>query len=363
MRSLLAFTLFLTAGLAGFTQTPAAVPAQEFPKDPRELLAAAAPFYDFSDSALKPFHLKANYQLYDNKGKPSEQGTFEYWQLSRNVYRRTWKGAGWSYTDWHLVDGELAYEESGRPLNLFEYRLHALLLRPFPASKDINPEHFRVVDETTSDQSGPCVTVVPITGGATKPEQVQEGPFPTYCFNQSGTTLLSAFSYERVFTRFGMAMDWQGKHLTRQIEVAEGQRKMLSATVSEIDSINPGDLAIVPDPTAIRTRLSLPRDSKIIFANAFSLKAEVMNGLLIKKVNPVYPREAKKRHIEGTVDLDAIIGTDGRIHDLRVTSAPSALLAASAFSAVWQWQYKPYELQGEKVAVDTTVHVIYTLGR
>lgn len=62
MRSFFALALFFTVGLVGFGQTPAGAPTQELPKDPRAILAAAAPYYDFSDPALKPFHLKASYQ-------------------------------------------------------------------------------------------------------------------------------------------------------------------------------------------------------------------------------------------------------------------------------------------------------------
>jgi hypothetical protein len=47
---------------------------QELPKDPRAMLAAAAPFYDFNDPALKPWHLKGTYQLYDENGKPRGAG-------------------------------------------------------------------------------------------------------------------------------------------------------------------------------------------------------------------------------------------------------------------------------------------------
>ena len=58
MRSQLVLALFLMAGLGGFAQSPAA-PSQGLPKDPRAIIAAAAPFYDFSDPALKPWHFKA----------------------------------------------------------------------------------------------------------------------------------------------------------------------------------------------------------------------------------------------------------------------------------------------------------------
>jgi len=70
------------ACLASAAQTVADKPS-ELTKDPQAVFAAAAPFYDYSSPTLKPFHLKATYQLYEN-GQPAEQGTFEYWFRRRS---------------------------------------------------------------------------------------------------------------------------------------------------------------------------------------------------------------------------------------------------------------------------------------
>jgi hypothetical protein len=64
MRTLSFIALFLIALLQGMGQT-ADSSKSSLPKDPREVFAAAAPFYDFSDPDLKPWYLKATYQLYD----------------------------------------------------------------------------------------------------------------------------------------------------------------------------------------------------------------------------------------------------------------------------------------------------------
>jgi outer membrane biosynthesis protein TonB len=46
----------------------------------------------------------------------------------------------------------------------------------------------------------------------------------------------------------------------------------------------------------------------------------VTQGLLLKRVNPEYPRKARKQHIQGTVVLNAKISKDGDIVDLSVVS-------------------------------------------
>lgn len=86
----------------------------------------------------------------------------------------------------------------------------------------------------------------------------------------------------------------------------------------------------------------------------------VSNGLLIKKVNPVYPPLAKQARIQGQVVLHAEISKDGTIQNLQLISG-HAMLAPAAIEAVKQWRYKPYLLNGEPVAVETEVIVNFSL--
>ena len=84
-------------------------------------------------------------------------------------------------------------------------------------------------------------------------------------------------------------------------------------------------------------------------------------GLLIHRVNPVYPVEARQARIQGVVILQAEISTEGRITNLRLISGPPEL-AKAAIGAVQQWRYKPYMLMGKPVAVQTQVQVNFTLS-
>jgi TonB family protein len=93
-----------------------------------------------------------------------------------------------------------------------------------------------------------------------------------------------------------------------------------------------------------------------------SVSADVMARNLLNKVIPVYPAEAKKAKIQGTVVLDALIGRDGHIENLRVVSGPSQL-QQSALDAVRFWTYKPFLLNGDPVQVKTTVNVNFALAK
>jgi TonB family protein len=91
------------------------------------------------------------------------------------------------------------------------------------------------------------------------------------------------------------------------------------------------------------------------------LPTGVAAGMLIHRVAPVYPPDARHAHIEGVVVLHAIIGKDGAIKDLTVITGPKEL-TRSAIGAVQQWRYRPYTLNGEPVVVDTQIQVNYRLS-
>jgi TonB family protein len=88
----------------------------------------------------------------------------------------------------------------------------------------------------------------------------------------------------------------------------------------------------------------------------------VQQVALLRQVQPTYPPDAKRNHIQGTVLLHAIVAKDGTMKELLVISGPPELYP-SALDAVRQWVYKPTLLQGQPVEVDTSISVVYQLGR
>jgi len=87
----------------------------------------------------------------------------------------------------------------------------------------------------------------------------------------------------------------------------------------------------------------------------------VAAGLLMVPIKPRYPAIAQQAHIQGTVVISAIIGTDGRIASLRVLSGPPMLVQA-AVDAIRQARYRPWTLNSQPVEVETTINVVFTLG-
>jgi TonB family protein len=88
----------------------------------------------------------------------------------------------------------------------------------------------------------------------------------------------------------------------------------------------------------------------------------VSQGLVLKKTPPVYPANALRMRIEGTVELQATISKKGDISAVKILSG-DANLARAAAEAVKQWKYKPYLLDGSPVEIQTQVTVNFKLPR
>ena len=88
----------------------------------------------------------------------------------------------------------------------------------------------------------------------------------------------------------------------------------------------------------------------------------VQQANLIQQPRPVYPPDAKKARIQGTVRMMVIIAKDGTVKNIELESG-HPMLVSSAMEAVRQWVYRPTLLNGEPVEVQTTVDVNYTLNQ
>jgi protein TonB len=125
------------------------------------------------------------------------------------------------------------------------------------------------------------------------------------------------------------------------------------------------DLA-APDPgealknTTTPVPQSVANPTPIFPFVALPVSQGVTGGRLTHKVEPIYPSDARNQHIEGAVMLDAVVGEDGNVHQVTVTSGPP-LLARAAAQAVKQWRYQPYQLNGKPVSIHNQITIQFKL--
>jgi protein TonB len=88
----------------------------------------------------------------------------------------------------------------------------------------------------------------------------------------------------------------------------------------------------------------------------------VSRGLLVKKVQPIYPTNALRLRLEGAIEIVATVSKNGDITSVKSLGGDPQLSRA-AIEAVRQWKYKPYLLNGEPVEIETQVTVNFKLPK
>jgi len=136
----------------------------------------------------------------------------------------------------------------------------------------------------------------------------------------------------------------QGRHATGLAAAAAGASGP-QIDVQSMSNAKPQLTGVAPQsPKPMRVRVS----------------QGVMQGMVVSKVQPSYPPDARAARIQGSVVIEVVIDKNGNIESERLISG-HPLLAPAAIDAVKQWKYRPYILNGNPVEVDTQITVNFTL--
>ena len=115
----------------------------------------------------------------------------------------------------------------------------------------------------------------------------------------------------------------------------------------------------VPKSQDEKTSNPLPQDIKT--SDPMRITSDVVQPVLIHRVNPEYPEIARKSRVQGVIILEAIITREGTVEKVKILRGVHPLLDQAAVNAVKQWRYKPATLNGKPVKVYSTVTVNFKL--
>jgi TonB family protein len=128
-------------------------------------------------------------------------------------------------------------------------------------------------------------------------------------------------------------------------------------------TIHPGSNAVVTEIPADSNRpMALDASAASLPVNASQHERLSAVGApeLRQTIEASYPALGQHSRVQGSVILEAVIGTDGVIEGLRVVSGPS-ILSNAAQQAVRQWRFKPYLQNGRPVETKCTVTVNFSI--
>jgi TonB family protein len=170
------------------------------------------------------------------------------------------------------------------------------------------------------------------------------------CFDKTSGTLTAEISPLGVGAGGGervcLHSDYQkfGEYMVaRSYECDENKHPKIEARMVELAT----------DPAQDPTVFVPPEGAK----ESVNCLGPVKPPTVVHQMDPTPPRSSSGTNI---VTMSVVVGTDGKPHDLRVTSAPNRDYDQAALAAVQQWRFKPATCDGEpmetQIAVETKFH-------
>jgi protein TonB len=111
----------------------------------------------------------------------------------------------------------------------------------------------------------------------------------------------------------------------------------------------------------VSTPQSQPVGQQLVqqFTEPIALTEEAARALLVHMVDPVYPAAGSAQKLHGAVVLQATIGRDGTVEDVKIVRGYFAL-GRAAIAAVKQWRFQPYTINGHAASTQTTLTINFS---
>lgn len=329
------------AALGGAFPVCAQVPATALPTDPKALMILAAKSNGLTGPDMQPWHLKATFKSFDEKGNVTDQGTIDELWVSPAKYKCTFADTDSNETEYGTGNGIFI---SGNPKPQFSQADSAVnaITYPLPNPYKIDQLNYELNQREVGTARLACVNRKDANGNSFG---------RIWCLDANRPILrLVGEPLEKQEFLYNRILKFEGHYIAGDLQFSVESHLRLTAHLDSLERISTvDDAALIPPHDATASKVT---------RRSVNVPAELAQGFLIKMVQPEYPAILKASRIAGTVVLEGTIGIDGNTKDLQVISGP-ATLQQSALDAVKQWVYRPFLLEGEPVEVKTTIHVIF----
>jgi len=136
-----------------------------------------------------------------------------------------------------------------------------------------------------------------------------------------------------------------------RVAIPESMRNSAPIERPVVVTVNPAQMMPVSAPQ--------PQPAMQQFSEPVVVSEEAARARLVHTVNPVYPPEALAQKLHGAVVLQALVGRDGSVEDLKIVRG-YFVLGRAAIAAVKQWRFQPYTLNGHAAATQTVITINFS---
>jgi hypothetical protein len=342
LRSLSKFVFFASLSLAT-TLAHAADKSAEL----RDRLRAASELSAIDSPTLRPWHWKLDASLSDTDGTKRVAGNLEMWFSGSNMLMRYSLGSERMTV---LRVGDKLYRTPGEvkqlPMAVF---LQLQLTHPIP-DQVFAPS---ATEAMTKEKNG-AIELDSITASLVKST------------NEDGVASADAalaFLLESSTARFVMTYEPGGFRIIRQslglfqahevpteLALYTGNVQIGGAKTVQLDVLSPDAQLFQVGPEMIP------------LAEPIEVAPDDISRMALSRTPPEYPIEAKKRHAQGKLVFDAMIGRDGHVQSLQPAGTGDPALWKEAKRVIATWIYRPFLVNGIPVEVKTKIMMNFTLG-
>jgi len=287
----------------------------------------------------KPWHLKMEVTVFDDKGKNPNTGTVEIWSNEPDQRAVYLFGDASETVLYH--DKERYSLASGSVVPYQAFDAVQEVLHPGPSTSDLKSSEPELRKQKFGKVELDCIMLShPMK--VHRREDVPLGMFPTYCLDPASDRIRTSFDFGTrsvTIQRFGKFLNHE---VPMQLDISNGNAVIASAKIISIATYTPEPDEFIPTP-----------EMKLI--HVAYVAGGVISGKRIFSPHPVYPSSESSKRESTAVVLHVTIGYDGHVRSLRPINEVEPDFALAAIAAVRQWTYEPYRLNGVLVEVDTTI--------
>lgn len=304
-------TFAATQGKAQNAAAPDVAAPAALPTDPKELLKLVAKTNDLTGDDLKPWHLKATYKVSGWDGKVTNEGTYEEFWVRATKSKRIFISATFTQTEYTTEKGLLRTGSHdfapGQLSRVIDQLVHPVSMLQ-TGDGGVSSVEMHKQQQGTSE----FICLTEFTGALKKATAAGD----TYCIDSTLPALrVSLHSGVGAQILRNQLVRFQGHYLARDLEgywAAAPDSKPRPSLSVHVDSLEVIQTVNEADFTPPADAFSPPK--------RIDLAESVTKGLILNHPKPVYAPIACAVHLQGVVVLNVLIGPEGHVEHLSVSS-------------------------------------------
>lgn len=278
------------------------------------------------EGPLQPWHLVLTYDQFDEDGDNVNSGVYDEIWAGPNKYRRSYKSDKLNQTDYANGIGLFRLGDQRWP-DRIETQVRAEVVDPFSYARTLNSASGA---SAARDFGGYELECILLQGSMAVSDPKQ------YCFDEGGSVLRYVRGWGWYQTTYNDLTDFQGRTIAHSVIVTDGGKPYLNIRITSLDVFS-----------------EISDDVFVAPSDALPLAGKRVTGVMMRPTKMVYPRwPASFRGRKFTVQVDIVVGKDGRVVSAHATSGPDDA-ARVCEDAIRKWLYSPYKVLGEAVEVET----------